>query len=68
MLTCYRRMGGVNNEAKHVYPAGLDKNTRYSVPELDRVLSGSTLMYGGLIPHFGQGDFKTVKYHFIARD
>lgn len=67
VLTCYRRMGGVNKEVKHVYPAGLDENTKYYVPELDRVLSGSSLMYGGLVPKFAWGDFMTAKYHFIAQ-
>lgn len=68
MLTFYRRMGGVNNEVKVIYPKGLDKDRRYYVPELDKTLCGNTLMYAGLVMQLPRGDFKTVKYHFIAVD
>ena len=39
---------------------------RYYVPELERTFMGSTLMNVGICPSFEQGDFMTVKYHFVA--
>lgn len=64
ILVCYRRMGSVNNEPKRIRMVGLDAHAQYFVPELNRTLSGSTLMNAGLVPPFKQGDFMTVKYHF----
>lgn len=63
-MVAYRRMGRVNNEAARVRAAGLDPEKRYFVPELDRTLSGSTLMNVGWVPHYPRGDFAVVKYHF----
>ncbi len=64
ILLTYRRMGGTNNDAKHVRMAGLDPNKKYKVRELGLVASGSTLMNVGFAPFYPNGDFTTVKYHF----
>jgi len=66
ILVCYRRLGSVNNEIYRVRVAGLDPKRRYNVPELNLTLSGEVLTSIGVVPHFANGDFTTVKYHFIA--
>ena len=63
-MVAYRRIGSVNNEITRVKAAGLDENKRYYVPELDRTLSGSTLMNAGWTPKYPRGDFSVIKYHF----
>lgn len=63
-MVAYRRMGGVNNEPVRVKAAGLAPEKRYFVPELNRTLSGSTLMNVGWVPRYPRGDFAVVKYHF----
>jgi len=67
ILVCYRRMGSVNNEIKRIRMQGLDPAKNYYVRELDRTLSGATLMNAGLVPKFAMGDFLSVKYHFEER-
>ena len=66
-MVCYRRMGGVNTEIKRVRLAGLDKDKSYYVRELDKTLSGSTLMNVGIVPEYKGRDFDSVKYHFEER-
>ena len=66
LLTAYQRMGSVNNEVKILKVAGLDAEKTYYVPELGQTFMGSTLMNVGICPSFEQGDFMTVKYHFVA--
>ncbi len=66
ILVCYRRMGSVNNEIYRVRVAGLDPTLRYRVSELNTTLSSEVLMSIGVVPNFKNGDFTTVKYHFLA--
>ena len=66
ILVCYRRMGSVNNEIYRVRVAGLDPEKRYFVEELEQTLSGSVLSEIGIVPRLANGDFTSVKYHFIA--
>lgn len=66
-VVCYRRMGGVNTEIKRIRFAGLDSGKNYYVRELDRTLSGATLMNVGIVPSYPRGDFGSVKYHFEER-
>ena len=66
ILVCYRRMGSVNNEIYRVRVAGLDPEKRYFVKELDQTLSGSVLSEIGIVPRLANGDFTSIKYHFIA--
>ena len=66
ILVCYRRLGSVNNEIYRIRVAGLEPTLRYRVPELNLTLSGEVLMSVGVVPHFANGDFTTVKYHFFA--
>ena len=66
ILVCYRRMGSVNNEIYRVRVAGLDPEKRYFVKELEQTLSGSVLSEIGIVPRLANGDFTSVKYHFIA--
>ena len=65
-LTCYRRMGRVNNEIHRIYPKGLDAETRYRIPELGLTLSGAAIMEAGLAPKFPEGDFQALVFHFEA--
>lgn len=65
-LTAYRRISGVNNAPKYLKIRGLDPNRKYYVAELDRILSGSTLMNAGIPAGFARADFATQKYHFRA--
>ena len=46
--------------------AGLDPEKRYFVKELEQTLSGSVLSEIGIVPRLANGDFTSVKYHFIA--
>ena len=66
-LTLYRRMGGVLyvNPVKRFRVPGLDPNKKYLVKELGIVLGGDTLANVGLAPFFPEGDFQTMKFHFI---
>jgi alpha-galactosidase len=66
-MIAYRRIGSVNNAVVRVKAAGLDPDKKYFVPELDRTLSGSTLMNVGWTPKYPRGDFMCVKYHFIEK-
>lgn len=64
ILTAYRRLGYANGEVKRLQIAGLDEEKLYYVKELDRTLTGATLMNVGIVPSFKKGDFMTVQYHF----
>ena len=63
-LTAYRRMGRTNNEIHRIYPKGLDRETRYRIPELGMTLSGAAFMEAGLVPKLPDGDFQAVVFHF----
>ncbi len=65
-LSCYRRMGRVNNEIRPIRMKGLDPVKRYRCPELGVALSGETLMRLGFVPAFPAGDFQALEYHFEA--
>ncbi len=64
LLTCYRSLNRINAGIYRVRMRGLDPNKKYYVPELEMILSGSTLMSVGLVPNFAREDFTTVTYHF----
>ena len=64
-MVCYRRTGQVSRQINKVKAAGLDENKIYFVPELNRSLSGRTLMNAGWQPGYPQGDFGAIKYHFL---
>ena len=68
-LTIYRRLGGVLyvNPVKRFRVPGLDPKKRYLVKELGVVLGGDTLENVGLAPFFPEGDFQTLKFHFIEQ-
>ena len=66
ILTAYRRFSGVNNEVKYLTIQGLDPNKNYYIEEMDKVLSGSTLMNAGIPATFPRADFATSVYHFKA--
>ena len=66
-LTCYRRLCGANPCHKPFYPAGLDTDTAYYIPEFDCTLKGSTLMNAGIVPYFHNEDFRSRTYTFIAK-
>lgn len=66
ILTAYRRISGVNNEVKRLAIKGLDPNKNYYITEMDKVLSGATLMNAGIPEDFPRMDFATRKYHFKA--
>ena len=66
ILTTYRRISGVNNEVKRLAIKGLDPNKNYYITEMDKVLSGATLMNAGIPEDFPRMDFATRKYHFKA--
>ncbi len=65
-VTYYRRMSGVSasNEIKYTALAGLAPEKKYYCPELELILSGSTLMSVGIPLKFPKHDFATVKLHF----
>ncbi len=63
IMIAYRRLARKNNEIKRVRAAGLAPDKRYRVEELDRTLSGSTLMNVGWQPSYPNYDFAVVKYH-----
>ncbi len=67
VLTAYRRVFYYNPRTMHVKMTGLDENKRYYVYELDKTLSGRTLMNVGLVPSFPHEDFATFKFHFEER-
>ena len=64
-VTVYRRLGGANRPPKRLRLRGLDPEKNYRIPELDRTLSGATLMGAGLVPAFKRGDFLTLTYNLI---
>ncbi len=68
VLTVYRRVSYYNCRMMHVKMTGLDENKRYFVPELDRTLSGRTLMNVGIALRFDRPDFLTLKYHFVEQN
>ena len=69
VLVIYRRVFYYNAQMKHFKMAGLDENKNYYVKELNRVLSGKTLMNVGIVPTFSSsGDFATAKLHFEERN
>ena len=61
-VVVYRRLGSPNRPPKHLRLRGLDPDKRYYIAELDRTLSGSTLMGVGLTPAFKRGDFLSITY------
>lgn len=61
-VVVYRRLGSPNRPPKYLRLRGLDPDKRYYIAELDRTLSGSTLMGVGLIPAFKRGDFLSITY------
>lgn len=67
VLTAYRRLGSVNEEIKRIRLSGLEPSYTYFIPELDLKLSGSVLMNVGIVPKFGSGDFKSLRWHFIKK-
>ena len=67
ILTAYRRMGGVNNEAKYLKIAGLDAEKTYFVSGMDTSFKGATLMNIGLPAKMPAGDFTTLVYRFKAQ-
>lgn len=67
VLTAYRRLGSVNTETKRIKLSGLNDSYTYYIPELDIKLSGAVLMNVGLVPKFGPGDFKALRWHFIKQ-
>lgn len=67
ILVCYRRLGSPNSPVKRVRMAGLDKEKMYFVPELNITAKGGTFMNVGIAPEYYNGDFTTIKYHFIEK-
>ena len=65
-LTYYRRMSGnvQSNEIKYAIPRGLAPEKKYYIPELNLILSGSTIMNVGFPLKFLPSDFTTLKMHF----
>ncbi len=63
VITAFVKLCHPNPEAKFIYPTGLDKNKNYYIKELDKTLSGSTIMNVGLfIDIRGGGDFRTFNF------
>ena len=63
VITAFVKLCHPNPEAKFIYPTGLDKNKKYYIKELDKTLSGSTIMNVGLfIDIRGGGDFRTFNF------
>lgn len=63
-LTVMKLQENFNEPLIRIYPRGLDADTLYFVPELDRTMSGSSWMYFGILPAFPEGDYNTLVYHF----
>ncbi len=66
-VTAYCRQNATHIPVKIIYPAGLDADARYYIPELDVTLSGKTLMNGGLTFAHQKADFVTQVYHLLAK-
>ena len=64
LLIVYRSLCHINDHIYRVRMRGLDPNKKYYVPELEMILSGSTLMNVGIATDFKREDFTTVIYHF----
>lgn len=64
LLVCYRSLCHLSDHVYRIRMRGLDPNKKYYVPELEMILSGSTLMSVGIAPSFKREDFTTVIYHF----
>ena len=59
-------MSGIvqSNEIKYAIPRGLAPEKKYYIPELNLILSGSTIMNVGFPLKFLPSDFTTIKMHF----
>lgn len=64
IFTFVQVLGRPNFPARRVKLKGLDENARYRNEQTGEVHSGSALMNAGIIVPV-DGDFKSVKYHFI---
>ncbi len=69
-LTSYQQLCELRHHSpiKIIYPAGLDENKKYFIPEINKTLSGKTIMSCGIVPTFPHCDFATATYHFVAKD
>ena len=66
LITFYNRINRPNNEPKFIYPTGLDENKKYFIKELDKTLSGSTIMNVGLsVNNAIYKDFNTATFTLI---
>lgn len=64
IFTFVQVLGRPNFPARRIKLKGLDENARYRNEQTGEVHSGSALMNAGIIVPV-DGDFKSVKYHFI---
>ena len=65
-LTVMKLQENFNEPECRMYPRGLADGIRYRVPELDRVMTGSSWMRFGICPAFPEGDYETLVFHFQA--
>lgn len=63
-LTVMKLQEDFNAPTARLYPKGLDAESAYYCPELDRAMQGSSWMHWGILPTFPQGDYNTLVYHF----
>jgi len=63
-LTVMKLQEDFNAPTLRLYPQGLDPNTAYYCPELDKTMQGSSWLNFGILPAFPEGDYNTLVYHF----
>jgi len=63
-LTVMKLQEDFNAPTLRLYPKGLDPETSYFCPELDKTMLGSSWMGFGILPAFPEGDYNTLVYHF----
>lgn len=63
-LTVMKLQEDFNAATLRLFPKGLDENTAYHCPQLDRTMLGSSWMGFGILPAFPEGDYNTLVYHF----
>lgn len=63
-LTAMKLQQNFNEPEIRLYPAGLAAEKNYRVRELDVVRQGSSWMRFGIAPHFEEGDYETLIFHF----
>ena len=63
-LTVMKLQEDFNAPTARLYPKGLDEQSTYYCPELDKTMQGSSWLHWGILPAFPQGDYNTLVYHF----